>query len=308
MTSCTWVNDDVDDCPYGFWLNLHYKYNILDVDAANEYIKEVSVYVYDSAGAYVTRIDRTKEALVADNYRVKIEGLPDGKYQFVAWSGAGSKDYTLTGSQDSIAKFRLALTNQDVISTQMSNLYYGYLKPVMVGGDYAEQHIDMMKNTNQLACLVVSEAGDSELKPGDYSMKLVSANGTLDGYNNLVSDKKITYQPYSQDTVTVNDSNYGELHGIRFGISTLRLMSKTDSRLVVSDSKTNTQIFDISYPELVGTLGTLYTQLGRELSVQEYLDRQDFHTIIFFLQKNADGQVKVRVLSWRVRANDYLKL
>ena len=47
-SSCTWVQDDTDGCPYGFWLKLHYTYNILDVEAAPEYVKDATVYVYDA--------------------------------------------------------------------------------------------------------------------------------------------------------------------------------------------------------------------------------------------------------------------
>ena len=73
MTSCTWVKDDTDDCPEGFWLNLHYTYNILDVEAAQEYVKEVSVYVYDSVGNYVSRLDVPQTVLAANNHQVRIE-------------------------------------------------------------------------------------------------------------------------------------------------------------------------------------------------------------------------------------------
>ena len=40
MSSCTWVKDENDDCPYGFWLKLRYSYNMLDVDAAPKYVTD----------------------------------------------------------------------------------------------------------------------------------------------------------------------------------------------------------------------------------------------------------------------------
>ena len=68
MTSCTWVKDDTEDCPYGFWLRLHYTYNILDVEAVQKYIKDVSVYVYDAEGRYVRRIDVSQKMLKDNTY------------------------------------------------------------------------------------------------------------------------------------------------------------------------------------------------------------------------------------------------
>ena len=37
--ACSWVDDDLSDCPSGFWLKLSYKYNMLNVDAAFTQLK-----------------------------------------------------------------------------------------------------------------------------------------------------------------------------------------------------------------------------------------------------------------------------
>ena len=109
MTSCTWVKDDTDDCPYGFWLQLHYAYNMLDVDAAPNYVTDAYVFVYDSDGNYVKRIYVTQDALKANDYRVRIEELTEGNYQFVVWSGIGNSQYAVSGDTKTINDFRLAL-------------------------------------------------------------------------------------------------------------------------------------------------------------------------------------------------------
>ena len=116
LTSCTWVKDNDEDCPYGFWLNLHYTYNMLDVDAAPEYIEEVSVYVYDKNGDYVTRIDAPTQALKANNYRVKVEGLEEGDYQFVVWSGVADNRYALSGDKPMLTTLELVCTTSILFS------------------------------------------------------------------------------------------------------------------------------------------------------------------------------------------------
>ena len=309
MTSCTWVKDDVDDCPYGFWLNLHYTYNILDVEAAPEYISEVMVYVYDADGNYVSRLDVPQSVLKANGHRVRIEGLPEGDYQFVVWSGIGNNAYAVSGDRSTMDQFSLSLAQSgSTVSSHLPDLYYGNLQTVHFDDSYVVHDVYMMKNTNQLSCLVVTMSDDATVSPDDYDMRVVSANGTMDARNRLISDNMITYEPYVRNAVTFDDAEYGELNGVNFGISTLRLMEDRDCRLILEKKDTGDAIFNISFPEYIGMIGALYTNLGRELSVQEYLDRQDFYTIVFYLSSDLDQLVQLQVNSWRLRAKNHLKL
>lgn len=309
ITSCTWVKDDIDNCPYGFWLNLHYTYNILDVEAAPEYISEVAVYVYDTDGNYVSRIDVPQSVLKANGHRVRVEGLPEGDYQFVVWSGIGNNAYAVSGDRSTINQFSLSLAQTGSrVSSCLPDLYYGMLQTVHFDDSYATHDVYMMKNTNQLACLVVPMSDDATVSPDDYEMKVVSANGVMDAHNNLVSDDIMTYEPFAGKSVVFDDAEYGELNGVSFNISTLRLMEDRDCRLILDKKDTGETVFNISFPEYIGMIGALYTNLGRQLTVQEYLDRQDFYTIVFFLSSDLNQLVQLQVNSWRLRARNHLKL
>lgn len=308
LASCTWVKDDVDDCPYGFWLKLHYTYNILDVEAAPEYVKDANVYIYDTDGNFVKRIHATYDDLKANDYRVRVEGLTEGDYQFVVWSGIGNSNYSIAGETQTKDDFRVSLTgNGSNYTKELPAIYYGLLTDVHYKNSYAVHHVDMMKDTNQLACLVVS-VDDEELSADDYSMKVVSANGIMDANNQIVTDVPTTYEPYAQENVTFSDPDYGELKGAEYAISTLRLMQDYDCRIIFEKKETGETVFNISLPEYIGMIGSLYTNLGRPLSVQEYLDRQDFYTIVFYLSGDLDQLIQLRVNSWRVRAYYHLKL
>lgn len=308
LASCTWVKDDTDDCPYGFWLRLHYTYNILDVEATPEYVKDAYVYVYDAEGNYVNRIYATHDDLLANDYRVRVEGLSEGDYQFLVWSGIGSSEYTVSGDTRTMDDFRLSLTAAGTSSAvELPALFHGRLSAVHYDDSYAVHDIQLMKNTNQLACLVVSASDQVKVNPDDFTMKLVAANGTMDAYNRLVSDAVTTCEPFLQDSVTFSDADV-KRHGAKYSMMTLRLMSDSDSRLILEQKSTGKQVFDISFPEFVGMMGPLYTNMGRPLSVQEYLDRQDFHTIVFFLSADLDRLIHLQVNSWRLRPYNHLKL
>ena len=309
ITSCTWVKDDNEDCPYGFWLNLHYTYNMLDVDAASEYIDEVSIYVYDTNGNYVTRIDASTQTLKANKYRVRVDGLKEGDYQFVVWSGVADGRYAVSGDKGKLTDYRLSLSGLSLVSSkQLPDLYYGSLSNVHYDDAHAVHDVYLVKNTNELACCIVTTDANVTIDADDYSMKIVSANGTMDAANRLVSDKKISYEPFLQDTVYIKDAEYGDLHGFKCNISTLRLMQNIDCRIVLTKKETGHEIFNISLPDLLGKLGTLCTKLGRPLSVQEYLDRQDFYTLIFIYSGDLDQLIQFQVNSWKLRANNHIKV
>lgn len=307
--SCSWVKDDTDDCPYGFWLNLHYTYNMLDVEAAQRYITDVSVYVYDDNGNYMTRIDATQEQLCANSHRVRVEGLPEGDYQFVVWSGSGNSQYALAGERKGIDAFRLALAGTTASSSvQLPDLYHGFLPVVHYDDAYAAHDVYMTKDTNQLTCLMVPTNADSTLNPDDYTMRIVTANGEMDAFNRLVSEVNYTYEPFHADTISIDDSDYGHLHGLQFDISTLRLMADTDCRLILEKKATADVVFDISLPQYIGMIGSLHTLSGRQLSLQEYLDRQDFYSVVCFLSEGIDQLLQIQVNSWHLRADNHLKL
>ena len=310
MTSCTWVQDDRDDCPYGFWLKLHYTYNILDVEAAQKYVTDAYVYVYDTDGNYIKRIYATRNELEANDYRVRIEDLPEGDYQFVVWSGLGNSQYTVSGDTKTIGDFRLSLARAGgSYSEELPALYHGFLQPVHYDDAYAEHDVELMKNTNGLACLVVTLSDETIMEPEDYSLTVTANNGTMDAYNRIIPDSKaITYEPFIKKGVTIDDADYGKLHGLQFNIATLRLMNNSDSRIILKNEKTGQTVFSISFTEYIGMIGAFYTNLGREIPMQEYLDRQDLYTIVFYLSGDLDRLVQLQVNSWRMRVTNHLKL
>jgi hypothetical protein len=130
----------------------------------------------------------------------------------------------------------------------------------------------------------------------------------LDAYNDIATIAATTYEPYVEEDVTFSDPDYGELKGAMYGLSTMRLVEDADCRIIFEKKSTGETLFNISLPEYIGMVGKLYTNLGRELSVQEYLDRQDFYTIVFYLSGDLNQLIQLRVNSWRVRAYNHLIL
>lgn len=308
LTACTWVKDDRDNCPYGFWLQLDFSYNMLDVDAAAKYVNDACVYIYRDDGTFVRRLNLTQSELLANGHKVRIEGLDEGDYQFLVWSGIGNSEYAVSGDAQTIDDFRLSLAATGDVSAPLPPLYHGYLPAVHFDDTYAVHNIDLMKNTNEMACLVVSMDKNAVLDANDYSLSVVANNNTMDARNRLIGDETTTYLPFENDYVTLHDDDYGDLQALRFNLMTMRLTDKNDCRIILKENGTGTEVFNISLQQYVGQIGTLYNSNGRQMTVQEYLDRQDFFTIVFFLSADKAQLVQVMVNTWRIRAYNHIKL
>lgn len=309
FSSCSWVQDDEENCPYGFWLRLHYTYNILDVEAAPRYVDDVTVYVYDKEGNYVTRIYTPHSELTANNYKVKIDGLNEGDYQFVVWSGTGNSQYSLSGDTQSLLDFRLSVTGAGgVCSEQLPALFHGYLPTVHYSKAHVIHDVSLTKNTNQLNCIIVSVDRNVILNAEDYAMSIVADNGVVDAFNGLATSAVTAYEAYEGGAMEFDDPDYGTLHALRYNISTLRLLKERVCRIMLENKNTGQVVFNLSFPEYMGKIGSFYTNLGRPLSMQEYLDRQDFYTIVFFLSGDLEQLLQLQVNSWRLRAYNHLKL
>jgi hypothetical protein len=85
-------------------------------------------------------------------------------------------------------------------------------------------------------------------------------------------------------------------------------MADNDCRLLLHKKGQDEPVLNISLPEYIALIGSLYTNLGREVGLQEYLDRQDFYTVVLLFSEGLDQLLQLRVNSWRVRAYNHLKL
>ncbi len=311
MTSCTWVKDDYD-CPSGFWLKLSFTTNLLDVDAAPKYVRDADVYIYDADGKYVKHMHVSNEALKANDYRVRVDDLPEGNYQFVVWSGINDDNYFMrSGTENTIDDFRLSLVANmpnNHFKGELPDLFYGYLPALHIDGGYDVREVNLMKDTNKLTCLVVSIDNEAVMNPYDYTMQIITPNGTMNAYNQLVSNIDIVYEPVGMGSVTFEDTEYGNLQGIQYTIPVLRLVNYKNNRIVLMKKDSGQKLFDISLAEYIGMVGKLYTTLGREITVQDYLDRQDFYTVVFYLSDDLERLISLKVNNWFLRSNNHLNL
>ena len=279
-----------------------------DVDAAAQQVRDASIMVFDHEGNYVRRIEIGYGQLYSNNYCVEVSELPNGIYDFVVWSGLGDSHF-MTTSPLRIDDLRLSLAAADKVqNAEYGDLFYGRIDSVEVTGRYAVHEVDLTKDTNVLVCQVVPASGSGDVSIDRYGLQLKSSNGVLDACNNTVPSSLVVYAPYKMQADRVEDDLNGQVETLGYAIKTLRLVQGDNSRLVLNDNDSGNVILDLPLTDFLCQIASFYTQSGRPLTAQEYLDRQDFHTVILYMSESGNSVVQCRINNWVIRLNDNINL
>ena len=157
----------------------------------------------------------------------------------------------------------------------------------MITGDrHEEKEISLAKNTNKLRVVLQDTEGYS-MDVKDFSFRIVADNGYMDYDNSLLDDDTISYLPYHTESVDIaagsaDDQINGKPANQYVAVAelnTLRLMAGENYRLIVRHKDWENDVLNVNLNQYL-----LLTQMeGHDISAQEYLDRQDEYSIVFFL-------------------------
>lgn len=195
------------------------------------------------------------------------------------------------------------------VYTDIDRLYYGFLENVQLGDEY---HFTMplMKNTNNLRIILQHLSG--EPVPEDmFTYSIIDDNGSLDWDNSVLPDETITYhawhvgsgtavtdpEPPVQDNATKVQSAFSTALA-EFTVSRLMADHAPETRLVVRRAEDGEEIININ---LIDALLLVKEYYNRNMSDQEYLDRNDEYSLTFFLDEGFRWMnAYIYINSWRV--------
>lgn len=305
FSSCDWVNDDQSGCASGTWLKVSYTYNILDVDAAS-HIGDITILAFDKNDKYVDRLDVDSVTLHQGYCMVKVP-FPEGTYDLLIWGGAGNPQtyqfpYLKTGvTERKSLLLSLLCDNEKQKSGKLNSLFYSSLENITISQDYQVFTASLMKNTNYFSCILQDENYRS-LNEEDFSFTLESTNGCMDHTNTPVGTELVIYPSYHKGISTIS----GQIPVVHAQLNTLRIMKEDKTSLLIKHIPSGKTILRLPItPYLL--LSKPYKYLD-EASDQEYLDRQDSYTLLFFIQSSESGVPQIcsrmEVNGWIIRLND----
>ena len=252
VASCDSFNEDLPECRLS--VKFKYDYNMEFADAFHAQVDKVELYVFDKNGKYLFKQAEEGSALSTGNYLMEVE-LPVGQYQFMAWAGA--RDSSL------------------IINKRMETLWYGEVINVNFDGTvHQTETINLIRDTKIVRFGFQSYTGSWTLDMNDYDYEIIESNGHLGHDNSLLDDDVLSFRPYymeQKDPATA----YVDMN-------TMRLMEDRKTRLVLTEKASGKRVFDIN---LIDYLAMTNAE-GKNLSTQEYLDRQSNYHIIFFLSES----------------------
>lgn len=178
----------------------------------------------------------------------------------------------------------------------------------------------LTKDTNTFHIALQQQNGET-LDPNDFDFRIIDpANGQLSATNLPVDDETLHYTPWALKATAIDDQNPGgraetDITGVVADLTTSRLMDDSHEdriRLIVSERSSGNELLNLPLIDVLKLVKGHYTHplTGQELGTQEYLDRQDDYSLIFFLTKDADGEgnrwlsTHIYINSWHIVLQD----
>ena len=267
---------------------------MLNVDAAFTQLKNASIFIFDETGNYIETQHIDSLTLHQNNCQVRLESLSPGKYNFLVWSGLTDSCYECSASG-----VRLLCDTPGTSSRQLPGLFNGRLEGVEVPEEYAVDEVPLMKLTHRFTCILQGQ-NPTPFTDDEFLLEIKAFNGMIDHRSLPLDSVATSYLPFYQTIADLSG-----LQVVHSELNTLRLLENDDTRLILTHRSTGQRVLDIPL--------TKYLLLSREtnagMTPQEYLDRQDQYTLIFFLDATEDKLKPyicplMKINDWMVRVNE----
>jgi hypothetical protein len=300
--ACSAIMEDRVECPEVCHIRFKYDYNMKYADAFANEVKQVSVFVFDENGRFLKLQTIEGDVLKTENFFITLDVSP-GKYHLVVWAGLDGESFSIekiTPGISTISDLKVALNAVNRVSdSDLHPLWHGEIKEINVTGVYQEEFISLVKDTHRVR-VVLQHINGKPVNGSSFRFEITDDNSLINYDNSLIPAGLLTYSPYITGQNIVGDvtpveTAYAEIH-------TSRLMVNSQSRLRIIDVNDNSIVIDIPL-----TAYLLLTELEGnkgKMSSQEYLDRQDEYSLIFFLDDNLSWlKTQIIINGWTVRFN-----
>lgn len=226
---------------------------------------------------------------------------------------------------------RTATENEEgkyIVNNELHALWHGEVKNAVAtrSGRESVTTVSLVKNTNNIRIVVAQVNQSNEPIPptraiNKNSLKcaIYDDNGYMNYDNTLLPDNMLTYQPFVTDMNTVTSRAFHtdgqpteegdsgtqqQFNAVVNEISIARLLTSQTPRLNIKNSVTGEELFKsknlIEFLELLRL-----EQYKNKYGLQEYLDREDNFSMIFFVnEKMALINSVIEINGWTIHLKD----
>lgn len=317
MTSCDAILGEEDvDCSIEYRVKFKYDKNMKFADAFANEVKSVTLYAFDEEGKFAYQRTEQGDILSEDGYSMPVEVEP-GDYNLVAWGGLeGEESFSVPILQQGVSTLEdlNCKMNREHLSRNADGSAYvdQDLKPLFHGqvqkqsfSRAASQQIvtvPLTKNTNNIRIILQHLSGEN-VDVSKFTFTIEDENGLMNYDNNLLDDEQLTYYPWRTDSGTAEMDPQEEARattsvGVAIAELTVgRLVVENKPVLSISNQK-GEKVLSIPLIDYALLVKGYY---NREMTDQEYLDRQDEYNMTFFLDENDRwASSSIIINSWKV--------
>ena len=309
LSSCGTVFEDGELCPIHidtppvYQVRFDDSHNMNFADAFASEVNSVKLFLIDSQTKEILlEMEETDvDKLHAPGYTMELPQpqvspstpVPDytnRPIDLVAWCGLDAKDenglYSFALTNDLIASGQKYLIEDlgvslygnlnNPVSRHLDELHHGMLlSQTIMGGKDTTLVVPLVRNTNNIR-VVLQRIDGTDLNAEDFSFEVTAGNSQMAWNNTLVNPKTVSYAEY----VKRNNTSTSGGQVVVGELSTARMVKGDAMRLQAKyDGKTLLDIPLITYALLVKGY------YNEEMSDQEFLDRQNDWSFIFFLNE-----------------------
>ncbi len=324
-TSCdSVIYDEEGDCAPYHKVRFIYDHNLKFADAFASEVGSVTLYAVDPAtGEVVWSRHEEGDALRQPGYMMDVD-IDPGRYTLIAWCGEGHTSHFTVNEHNAPGRdaLRCRLTARDDnapaddphhVSHSLGHLYHGTLEAEEFTSSQGVHihEVKLKKDTNDVH-IVLQHLDGSPVDPDDFLYNIHSANGHMEWDNRLAPDNTIAYHPWWTGSAIAGMEQPDGTITTPGTVSDSRV--QTTASAAIADLRTSRLVMDNS-TEVSVTLkdGTPVLSIPlidyavmvkgqhRHLDDQEYLDRQDDYSLVFFLDKNNKWvSSHIYVNSWKI--------
>ncbi len=307
FASCIYQDEVACPCEVRFVYDMNMEF----ADAFPSQVDDVTLYIFDEEGRFVSSVSDGGPHLDA-GYFLPLQLAP-GNYQLVAWAGTASAPgcYDLPASPATSVQCGLSLAAEgNKYAANPGNLWHAATTEFTVHPDAPSRTtLSLVKDVKRFRILLQRTDG-ADVDNDDYSFAITAANRQL-AWDNTPGGETLTYLPYvleetkienTPDEETRAGGNY--LHALVAEMATLRLTPDLGARLTVRNERKQKNLLDI---DLVRYLHLMKMDEHADMPLQEFLDRESEYRIILFLGEDSSGQeamVAIQINAWILVFND----
>lgn len=308
------IYDDLSDCIAPQSIQFSYNRNMKFADAIGHEVKTVSVAAFRRDGTAVYVKSSSIEALRTNAYKMDVTDMPDGKLDIVAWAEGEIRN------KDSYSPVEVKIgsthidqltrkINRDadgIVNKDLTPLFHAMIEDADFTSE-AKKHartvsMDLTKNTNVVRVILQHLSGE-EVDINKFTFRITDDNGLMNYDNALLPDEMLSYHPWAtySGSAGINRTRTDEAQ-TEVGVAVAEF---TIGRLCTTHHPT-LSVYNLEGKRVLSIPVTDYALLvkgnyHKDMTDQEYLDRQDEYNMTFFLDKEEKWvSSSIIINSWRV--------